>query len=233
MYDFIRRGEFFDWWDAGFADKSARNLKSIQDAWVWSELHGSEGLRIGEVGGGDSRLLRQLGPKNECVNIDRFEGAGLGPQKVVEIPGVEVVRAYMGDYDEALATASFDVLFSVSVIEHVADEHVGDCFADMARVLKPGGRMLHAIDVYLYDEWEMMPADLAGRIGLYKRSAMRAGLGLRWATRPAIGDEVSFRCDIASNSDQQLAYSCKLVPELRGQKAAAQNCSIKMVLEKE
>jgi SAM-dependent methyltransferase len=231
MYDFIRKFDFFDWWDAGYADKAARNLKSIQDAWVLSELHSCEGLRIGEVGGGDSRLLRQLADKNACVNIDKFEGAGLGPQKVVEIPGVDVARAYMGDFDEVLADESFDVLFSVSVIEHVIDDRVSACFADMARILKPGGRMLHAIDVYLYDEWSLMPAELAGRIGLYRECAM--GSGLRWECDPVIGDEVSFRCDIASNSDQQIAYSCKLVPELREQKAAAQNCSIKMILVKD
>lgn len=228
MYDFIRKLEFFDWWDAGWADKSARNLKSIQDAWIMSELRDAEGLRIGEVGGGDSRLLHYLKERNSCVNIDKFEGLGKGPKKVPEIDGIEVVQAYMGDFDEALEDESFDVMFSVSVIEHVADEHVNGCFKDMARVLKPGGRLLHAIDIYLYEDECVMP-----RIDAYREAVEMPGLGLRWHTEPVISDQTKFRCAYATNSDQQLAYACSLVPSMREMRADMQVCSIKMALDKE
>lgn len=232
MYDIIRKAELFDWWEAGLADKNAWHLKGIQDAWIVSELRDAEGLRICEVGGGDSRVLRRLAEKNTCVNVDRFEGASNGPQDVPEIAGVEIVRSFMGDFDPALADSSFDVLFSISVIEHVADEDVHVCFKDMARLLKPGGRMLHAIDVYLHDDWCDMQPELAGRIGLYHEAAMQAGIGLEWVELPVVGQGVKFRSEYATNSDQQLANWNRVVPHLRHQRAVTQNCSLKLALVK-
>jgi SAM-dependent methyltransferase len=228
MYDFIRKLEFFDWWDAGWVDKGARNLKSIQDAWIMSELHDSVGLRIGEIGGGDSRMLRHLRTLNSCVNIDKFEGFGKGPQSVPQIEDVEVVQAYMGDFNKSLEDASFDALFSISVIEHVHIDNINDCFADMARLLKPGGRLLHAIDIYLVDDPKVMP-----RIDAYRDAVCNPELGLSWKLEPVIGEKSQFRCDYASNSDQQLAYSCGLVSGLRKSRATMQACCIKMELIKD
>lgn len=233
MFDVIRKDEFFDWWDRGLVDRKTRNLKAIQDAWILAELEGMEGLTICEVGGGDSRVLRRLAPTHACVNADRFEGAGQGPTDLPEIPGVRFVRTFMGDFDPALADASFDVLFSISVIEHVPDEDLAPAFADMARLLKPGGRLLHAIDLYLYDDWADMPEEFARRIGLYTQACAQPGLGLRWRTEPAIAPGLTFRCDFVSNTDQQLASWNRLVPHLREERARAQVCSLKMELIKD
>ena len=228
MYDFIRKREMFDWWDAGFVDTKARNLKSVQDAWIIAELGESRGLSIAEIGGGDSRLLRHLAPNNTCVNIDKLEGLGVGPREIPKIPGVEVVRSYMGEFDESLKDGSFDAIFSISVIEHVPDEMIGDCFADMARLLKPGGRMLHAIDIYLYDEPTVMP-----RIDAYRDAAMKPELRLQWAEEPVIGEMTRFHADFVTNSDHQLAYARQLVNGANNEiRATMQSCSIKMGLMK-
>jgi len=40
----------------------------------------------------------------------------------------------------------FDLIYSTSVIEHVHD--LGEAFTEMARVLKPGGLMIHSVDPY-------------------------------------------------------------------------------------
>src|SRR5687767_6142356 len=68
-----------------------------------------------------------------------------GPTEAQAIPGVEIVRAYLGENSPLLA--DFDVVFSISVVEHVEDL---DAFhADQLRILKPGGIFIHAIDLYL------------------------------------------------------------------------------------
>ena len=227
MYDFIRKSELFSWWDAGFCDKESWYLKGIQDAFVVSQLRASSGLRICEIGGGNSRVLRQLASKNTCVNVDKFEGSGNGPQVIDVIPGVEIVRSYMGEFDSALEDASFDVVFSISVLEHIPDDSLGDCFADMARILKPGGRMLHAIDLYVHEK----PREVS-RVNAYRRHAENPELGLDWMEEPAIGKLVRFHCDFATNSDQQLANWNRINSGLRAVREVTQNCSIKMGMVK-
>jgi len=41
-----------------------------------------------------------------------------------------------------LANASIDAVFLVEVVEHVGDEHLDSILDDMARVLRPGGRLI-------------------------------------------------------------------------------------------
>lgn len=228
MYDFIRKAEFFRWWNRGLADKKARNLKSIQDAFILSQLRRYQGLRICEVGGGDSRVLQRLATRNTCVNVDKLEGAGNGPMAASAIAGVEVVSAYLGDFDPRLEDGSFDAVFSISVLEHVPDDRLQDCFMDMARILRPGGLMLHAIDLYVGDDIKPNP-----RVKAYAQCATHPELGLKWVDPPVIEEKVGFRCDYASNSDQQMASWNEKRERLAKIRALTQSCSLKMALRKE
>ncbi|MGP1273582.1 MAG: methyltransferase domain-containing protein [Phycisphaerales bacterium] len=222
MFDFIRKPELFDWWDKGFADKTAWHLKGIQDAWAYSVLRGSNGLRICEVGGGLPRVLPRLSDDNECWNIDKLEGVGNGPTELTELENIRFVDAYLGDFDPRLEEESFDVVFSLSVLEHVPDDRYYDCFRDMARILKPGGRMFHAIDLYVPEHPRAIP-----RVELYRHAAEKAGTNLQWLEPPRIPEEVRFHCDFATNSDQQLANWNRVAPNKRRVRETTQNCSIK------
>ena len=52
-----------------------------------------------------------------------------------------------------MAAESFDVVFSISVVEHVGTaEELAAFHEDQLRILKPGGMFIHAIDLYLEDE---------------------------------------------------------------------------------
>lgn len=57
------------------------------------------------------------------------------------------VESLLGDFDPRLENEKFDLVFSISVLEHTKDENLGNAFADMARILKPGGSIVHTIDL--------------------------------------------------------------------------------------
>ena len=129
--------------------KPAWHLKSVQDVIAFHYLNDPEGQNIGEIGGGDSRLLSTLARKNHCSNIEKFCGRDGGPTREVKIRKVRNVRAFVGEFSPQLEESSFDSLFSVSVVEHISNDEVSDFIRDCHRILKPNGRMVHLVDMYL------------------------------------------------------------------------------------
>ena len=83
-------------------------------------------------------------------------------------PGATHHSGYLGDFLPSISDASFDCIFSVSVLEHVPVEKVQDVCADMYRALKPGGRILHSIDLFGNDR-------LTEYAATYERELSRAG----------------------------------------------------------
>jgi SAM-dependent methyltransferase len=179
-------------------------LKRAQDAYILSRLRGVKGKRILEVGGGLSRVLRVLAPDNECWLMDPFEGLGNGPLDTPIIPGVKIVRDTMGNRNPKIQNSSFDYVFSVSVVEHVPLEFLEAFFVDCARVLKPGGELLHAIDSCMFDAEDADHASARSyreRMERYIGFADRPDLGLRFSATPAIDTSLRFSCRYATNPD--------------------------------
>ena len=84
MFDFVRKSDLWAAWDAGYGKElggGQYHLKTAQDLSVYKHLRGLSGLKIAEVGGGDSRVLRRIAGTNECFNIEKFEGADGGRTK--------------------------------------------------------------------------------------------------------------------------------------------------------
>jgi hypothetical protein len=126
-------------------------LKSYQDLLVMMLIKGfiPEGSRLLEVGGGSSRILRHFSRSYECWNIDKFEGLGQGPTNLESRTyPYKVVQDYMGNFNEELPDNYFDLVFSISALEHVEDEKqfVPIC-NDIDRVLNAGGMSAHLLDV--------------------------------------------------------------------------------------
>lgn len=222
MLQFIDKKEFFEWLDAGIANSSDQTLKGIQDAWILSRIGDTTGKKVAEIGGGNSRTLEALVKKNQCWNIDKFEGAGAGPKTWRGSPKIQVIKAFMGDFSTGLEDGFFDVVYSVSVIEHVPTDRLGDFFRDVARILKPGSYFHSAIDLYLGDE---STTGARERIGAYL-SASIADTGLEFVDPPAVSPEASFSCAYATNSDITMNIWNKVAPALRDVRETCQSVSL-------
>jgi len=127
------------------------DLKIYQDLLVFSFLKSNVGAgsKLLDLGGGDSRILNYFKDEMECWNIDKLEGVGNGPTDV-ETSGIRLIYDYMGNFNKELPDEYFDLVFSISTLEHVpADdiENYSNILKDINRVLKPGGISLHCIDV--------------------------------------------------------------------------------------
>ena len=124
--------------------------------------------RVLEVGGGEGelaeRILNELGA--EVIGIDQSP-------RMVEIQRSRGIDARHGDV-EALpfADAEFDVAVAAWMLYHVPD--LGRGLAQLARVLKPGGRLVAVTNGadHLQELWE-----LAGRPSSVRRFTFRGENG--------------------------------------------------------
>lgn len=128
-------------------------LKVYQDLFVLRFIEDNipPGSRILDVGGGKSRILEHLSGDYECWNIDKLEGLGNGPKEIDNL-SYRLVRDYMGNFNTDLEDDYFDLVFSISALEHVPQDDEGwfECIVeDIERVMKPGAFSLHLFDVIL------------------------------------------------------------------------------------
>lgn len=212
--------------DAIVKGKAPYHLKSIQDAVCLSYIGDVRDKSIAEIGGGDSRLLRHLAPKNRCVNIDRFEGQGKGPNSEIRIPHVRNVRVFMGEFSDQLQDNEFDLTFSISVIEHVPNQNLAKFFEDVHRITRSGGLTIHLIDMYVGDT----PSDNASaseRLRLYTKAFLP---DLFRPGDPAqIIDKVEFSCTFATNPDNVMRIWNRMIPELTEVRKRSQSCSLILI----
>lgn len=224
MFDIIRKQEYFDCLTKGHASALDHTLKGIQDGWVNAQLGGVTGKRILEVGGGHSRALARLSG-NQLWNVDKFEGEGQGPKEIDDIDGVTVIRAFLGEFDPRIPEV--DIVFSISVIEHIPVEGLDAAFADMARILAPGGVMYHAIDLPLNDA----PMPFAQqRIEALSHAVEAAGL--KWVCAPVIRGDTVFESTMASNSDLSMWQWTKICDKTKITAPLNQIVSLKLIATK-
>jgi hypothetical protein len=226
MFDVIRKKEFFDWCESGVIPSLATlaelrekipdawwllDIKSAEDGWVLSQLGSVSGARIAEIGGSDSRIIRAIGHRNECWNVDPLDGRDGG---ALHDPGMEkgakVVRGNLGEFRPELPSGYFDFVISVSVIEHVPLDRLPGFFSDMFRIMKPGGRAFHAIDIYIDD----LPSNENEQI-LSRILVAAADAGLEPLDGNRIGSSITLKSDYATHSDMGLMAWNQSVPSRR------------------
>jgi cyclopropane fatty-acyl-phospholipid synthase-like methyltransferase len=232
MFRFVTKKEYWEVVDSGIIKdiphKFDWHLKSIQDAIAFSFLNKMKNKSLAEIGGGNSRLLPFLAKTNSCYNIEEFKGMGGGPKQEIKLNGVINCLTNIGDFSDSIENEQFDVIFSISVVEHVSSEKLTDFFKDSYRILRPSGLMIHLIDVYLEDQ-------LGNNKGSSERVLSYAsfldGTLFKPVEPPTIlsEKEVVFSTSFATNPDNMMNQWNHSVPSLRGKRERAQSCSLLMV----
>jgi SAM-dependent methyltransferase len=182
-------------------------MKTLQDHYVTHRFSEVRGAKIMEAGAGNGRLLERLSHDNECWAVDGYEGRGGGPHFQPHHKGVRVIKNYVGNFDPVIPSSYFDYAFSVSVVEHIHLAKLTDFAADCARVLKPGGRMIHLIDHYLFDlEDRDRPEARAWmeRLAAYLALGDRPDLGMQFVEPPLVDPDLAFSCSFATQSDEAI-----------------------------
>ncbi len=116
----------------------------------WLEL--GPGLRLLDVGCGSGGPAVRLAKRTGCeiVGIDIQEQANPNAVALARHEGVAERAAFQqGDASRPLplSSASFDALLCIDAVNHLPDR--GGVFAEWARVLKPGGRLLFTDPIVL------------------------------------------------------------------------------------
>lgn len=141
-----------------------------------------------EMAGGDkSRLILDLGcggGRHYFCNYGKVIGVDpvLGLLQSAKLLYDEVYHA--GGYRLPFADNSFDYLVSSDVLGHIPFENKDELFAEMHRVLKPGGRTVHVIETDCTNIWfrqaKKIPGffekhfiDMPGHVGLELPTALK------------------------------------------------------------
>ena len=132
------------------------DLKVYQDLFVYSCITDivKPGATILEIGGGHSRIIDALHGKYEFWNLDKFEGQGHGPKYVSTERNYHLVQDNIGNFSDDLPENYFDLVFSISVVEHFPQDanYLRKIEDDIKRVSKKDSYFLHCIDTLLFDD---------------------------------------------------------------------------------
>lgn len=137
----------------------ARYIEGRQNAYLdrWNEglRFVKDGASILDIGGGNlyEQLLLRIKSKGlDYWYLDVDEGAVAGTRAVAEQYGFNPNQFSFGFNDKlSYESASFDAVFSSHCIEHSFD--LDQTFAEIRRVLRPGGKLLMAVPF----GWELNP----------------------------------------------------------------------------
>jgi SAM-dependent methyltransferase len=225
MLRFVTKSELWEAMANGHIPKNpiTYHLKYVQDVIAMREIaayrleRGNSALCIGEAGANHSRILPDLAERGDrCFAVDVYDRS-IGGGYTTKPEGVSYgfYECLMGESQGIIPDQHFDVLFSVSVVEHVPSDKLPAFFADNLRVLKPGGLMVHLIDSYVTDEGVANPAALAE----YARVA--------WDGAEAFSPrDFRFSCAYATNPDNTMHGWNKAAPALAELRSRAQSCTL-------
>ncbi len=117
------------------------------------------GMRCADIGCGMTAFTIYLMKiaKCETVGVDpdifesgiHYKGHGVS-QEFIRKTGLEIVQCGIESID--LPSNTFDRIFCLSVIEHIQPEIARRGIQEIARILKPGGRLVITVDVNMHSE---------------------------------------------------------------------------------
>jgi SAM-dependent methyltransferase len=139
-------------------DASASNawgLKAMGRLFCVDKILQLRPKKILEVGGGSTTFFDEhFGTATEYWMIDNgaFDPWNRFNEVLKKRQNTHFVRGLLGEFKSELPDSYFDLVFSVSVLEHVPTERKGDVYRDMFRILGPGGFIVHSIDIPKQDK---------------------------------------------------------------------------------
>jgi hypothetical protein len=135
------------------------SLKGFDYPWIVKSHLWKPGEKVLDVGAAYSPLPIHLQNTYGCEmwvaddfgmnSNDPFWTRNASPQEhIARNPNVKFVFERLGDpATSSLPAGYFDVVYSASVLEHVPAQSIRKVWRHLDLLLKPGGEMLHAIDI--------------------------------------------------------------------------------------
>jgi ubiquinone/menaquinone biosynthesis C-methylase UbiE len=135
------------------------NLKGFGCPWLLDSHNWKKGEKVLDVGGAYSDLPIHLQKKYGCETwvADDFGmeseaqewTRGRSPRKhIAAHPKIKYVLERVGPMEKStLPDHYFDVVYSLSALEHAGGLQTPDVWRHMDRLLKPGGELLHEVDI--------------------------------------------------------------------------------------
>ena len=154
---------------------AAFNLKGFDYAWLTSSREWRQDEKVLDVGAAYSPLpihIRETFGSEVWVVDDfglksdlSFWARNRSPQEFVSShPQIKYVLERLGDQAKSsLPAGYFDVVYSISVLEHIPQSLMESVWQHMDSLLKPGGEMLHAIDLSFPSNrglWKLLGTEL-------------------------------------------------------------------------
>lgn len=151
-------GKTDHWWEIAKRHPSLSNhpntLKPLGYAHIVNIIESFEPRTVLEVGhGAMSFIFKLFSDKVEMWGLDDvIEDSSVYEEDLKNVrlwnPNVKFVSGLLGNFVKELPDNYFDLVYSVSVIEHIPHEMLPKVFEDTYRILKPGGIVSHSYDVY-------------------------------------------------------------------------------------
>ncbi|PTM45281.1 class I SAM-dependent methyltransferase [Phreatobacter oligotrophus] len=127
------------------------DMKDMQRCWVMKAILATAhpGAKLLEIGAGEpvvAGLLARLG--YDVTIIDPYDGCGNGPTSFdhycSEYPDVRFRREYLNEL--TVIEPEFDVIYSISVLEHVPLDNMANLFEGVRKASVEGAVYIHAVD---------------------------------------------------------------------------------------
>ena len=134
-----------------FNDSFRWTLKEMGNLFCTDKILQENSHRILELGPGFNLLFHRLYAKEKdywTIDTQEFyNDNNLFETAINKRPEATHINSLMGEFCEELPNNYFDMIFSISALEHVPENKIEDCYKDMYRVCKDGGTISHSIDV--------------------------------------------------------------------------------------
>jgi 2-polyprenyl-3-methyl-5-hydroxy-6-metoxy-1,4-benzoquinol methylase len=134
------------------------SVKGFDRPWLISSRTWLNGERVLDVGAAYSNIPIYLQRTFNCEmwvaddfglkSNESFWTRDRSPHEhIASHPEIKYVLERLGDPNSSLPENYFDVVYSLSALEHVPGALTPSVWSHMDRLLKPGGELIHAIDV--------------------------------------------------------------------------------------